>query len=152
MDIRRSAMILVASATVVASIAGWESYRPAAYDDGVGVSTIGFGSTKGVQRGDRTDPVRAVQRLARDADETARAISLCIGDVPLYQHEFDAYVSLAYNIGVTAFCGSTLNKKLQQREYEAACNEILRWNRAGGKVLPGLVKRRQSENKQCLAK
>jgi lysozyme len=76
----------------------------------------------------------------------------CIGDVPLYQNEWDAYVSLSYNIGTSGFCSSTLVKRLKKRppEYIAACTEILRWNRGGGRVLDGLTKRRQAEYKQCM--
>ena len=56
------ASTLVASAAVVGGIAGWEGYSATAYDDGVGVQTMGFGATEGVRPGQRTDPVRAVQR------------------------------------------------------------------------------------------
>ena len=72
-------------------------------------------------------------------------------DLALYPHEWDAFVSLAYNIGPAAFCGSTLAKKLRQTppDYGGACDEILRWNRAGGQIMPGLVKRRQAEHRLC---
>lgn len=129
--------------------------------------TVGFGTTarddgRPVQPGDTLTPERAVLRLAQDADRIGREIAACIGDVPLHQHEFDAFVSLAYNIGPGAFCRSTLVKRLRQtltqaisheereRLYAAACDEILRWTRAGGRELPGLVKRRQVEYRLCL--
>jgi lysozyme len=70
--------------------------------------------------------------------------------VPLYQHEYDAYLSLSYNIGPTAFCKSTLVRKLNQQDYSGACAQILRWNRAGGEVVRGLSIRREAEYKQCL--
>jgi len=144
--IRRTALTLSAAALI--GIAAFEGYRGDSYDDGVGVQTIGFGSTAGVKPGDRIDPVRALIRLGQDAERHAQEISACI-QVPLYQHEFDAYVSLAYNIGTGAFCRSTLVKKLNAGDYEGACSEILKWNRAGGKVLSGLVKRRESEYRMC---
>jgi lysozyme len=50
---------------------------------------------------------------------------------------------------VSAFCHSTLNKKLNSGDYDGACKELLKWDKAGGKVLPGLVKRRQEEYAQC---
>ena len=126
--------------------------RDSAYRDSVGVPTIGFGSTGGVRMGQRTDPVRAVQRLAAEADAFAREIATCIGDVPLAQHEFDAFASLAYNIGAPAFCGSTLVKRLQATppDYPGACAQILRWTYAGGKVEPGLLARRKTEYRQCM--
>ena len=149
---RRTLVAAAASAAALAGIVAWEGYRGTAYDDGGGVQTLGFGTTQGVKAGDRIDPVRAVQRLAADADKTARQISACIGPVPLYPHEWDAYVSLAYNIGPTAFCSSTLVKLLHQTppDYTGACKQILRWNRDNGRVLPGLVRRREAEFKQCM--
>lgn len=152
MNKTRSIIVAVASASAIAGIAGWEGYRTNAYDDGVGVQTVGYGSTHGVHQGDRTDPVRALQRLAADADSTARQIGACIGPVPLYQYEWNAYTSLAYNIGPSAFCSSTLVQMLHRKppDYIAACKQILRWNRAGGRVLAGLQLRRESEFKQCM--
>lgn len=149
---RKSVLGLTASALLVGTLAGYEGYREHAYRDSVGVPTIGFGSTGGVRMGQRTDPVRAVQRLAAEADAFAREIATCIGDVPLAQHEFDAFASLAYNIGAPAFCGSTLVKRLQTTppDYPGACAQILRWTYAGGKVEPGLLARRKTEYRQCM--
>lgn len=157
MSQRLTPALLVVSGLALASIAAWEGYRDRAYEDAAGVPTLGFGSTRTdsgrpVAHGDRTDPVRAVQRLAADADATARAIARCIGEVPLAQHEFDAFVSLAYNIGAGAFCRSTLVRKLREQppDYAGACREILRWTRSAGQELPGLVRRRQAEYRQCM--
>lgn len=149
---RKSATALVASALIVGSIAGYEGYSPVAYRDAVGVPTAGFGTTRDVKMGQQTDPVRAVQRLAADVTDTARQVSACIGDVPLAQHEFDAFVSMAYNVGANAFCKSTLVKKLHSTppDYAAACREILRWNYAGGQQLPGLTRRRADEYRRCM--
>jgi lysozyme len=154
---RLPATLIVASALAVAGIAGYEGYSSRAYDDGVGVQTIGFGSTRHpdgtpVKAGDIVTPQRAVVMLAKDADRIWREAAACIGDVPLAQHEADAFASLAYNIGSTAFCRSKLVKKLKQTppDYEGACREILKWTRAGGQELPGLVRRRQDEYRQCM--
>jgi lysozyme len=70
----------------------------------------------------------------------------------MYQYEFDAYVSLTYNIGPTAFCNSTLVKKLLAYDYEAACKEILKWDHFKGKPLKGLTLRRQREYNLCIGK
>lgn len=149
---RRTIVAAAASAAALAAIVGWENYSGTAYDDGGGVQTIGFGTTHGVKAGDKTNPVRAVQRLAADADATAQKIGACIGPVPLYQREWDAYVSLAYNIGPTAFCGSTLVQLLHRQppDYLGACKQILRWNRDNGRVVRGLVRRREAEFAQCI--
>ena len=142
---------LAVSAAALVGIATHEGYRGEAYKDAVGVPTIGFGETAGVKPGDRTTPERALVRLLSSTEKHADAIRQCI-HVPLYQHEFDAYISLAYNIGTSAFCKSALVKKLNAKDYTGACEEIRRWNRAGGKVLPGLTKRRETEYRMCMGK
>lgn len=139
---------IAVSAAALAGIAAHEGYRGTAYKDAAGIPTIGYGETAGVKMGDRTNPERALAQLLESTEKHADAIRQCI-TVPLYQHEFDAYVSLAYNIGTKNFCHSTLVKKLNTGDYTGACEEIKRWNRAGGKVLPGLKKRREKENRQC---
>ena len=137
------------SATALVSIALNEGYRGEAYKDAVGVPTVGYGETKGVTMKSRTTPDRALVQLLSSANSHADDIRQCI-KVPLYQHEFDAYVSLAYNIGAKNFCGSTLVKKLNAGDYTGACEQIRRWDRAGGKVLAGLTKRREQEYRMCM--
>jgi lysozyme len=148
---------LGASAAVIGLIALHEGYSSRAYDDGAGVQTVGFGSTRledgrPVAPGDTVTPPRAVVLLAADADRTARELAMCIGDVPLAQHEWDAFVSWAYNVGSGAACRSTLVARLRQQppDYAGACRELLRWTRAGGRELPGLVRRRQAEYALCM--
>ena len=149
---RRSAISLVASALVVGSIAGYEGYRSAPYQDVAKVWTNGFGATGGIGPKSTTEPVRAVQRLATDVDAKAREVGACLGDIALHQYEFDAYVSFAYNVGGSAFCGSTLVKKLRATppDYAGACRELLRWVHAGGERQPGLIARRAAEYRQCM--
>lgn len=137
------------SATCLVSIATFEGYKGKAYKDVVGVPTLGFGETKNVKMGDTTTPERALVRLLTSAEEHADRIRKCI-KVPLYQHEFDAYVSFGVNIGTNAFCKSTLVKKLNKGDYAGACAELKRWNKADGKVFPGLVNRRQKEYEMCM--
>nr|WP_282099142.1 lysozyme [Thauera aromatica] len=126
-----------------------EGYRGEAYDDGVGVQTIGFGTTAGVKPGDRITPEKALVRALTDAQKFEGALKQCV-KVPLHQHEYDALVSFAYNVGSTAFCQSTLVRKLNAADYSGACKELLRWTKAGGRELPGLVKRRQAEYQLCM--
>ena len=147
--IRTGVAALVVTASVIVGIATHEGYRGEAYKDAVGVPTIGYGETKGVKMGDKTTPERALVQLLTSTEKHADAIRQCI-KVPLYQHEFDAYISLAYNIGTGAFCRSTLVRKLNAKDYAGACEEIKRWNKAGGKVLPGLVTRREAEYRMCM--
>jgi lysozyme len=146
---RTKIAMLSASAVALVGLAVHEGYRESAYLDIVGVPTIGYGTTEGVRLGDRTDPIKALERALSDMQKFEGAIKQCVR-VPLYQHEYDAFLSLSYNIGSGAFCRSTLVRKLNAREYKYACDEILRWNKAGGKVVRGLVIRREKEHKQCL--
>ena len=140
---------LVLSAFALVGIATHEGYSDQAIIPIKGdVPTIGFGSTEGVKLGDKTNPVQALQRTMRDIEKMESAVKKCV-KVPLYQHEYDAYVSLAYNIGTGNFCDSTLVKKLNQQDYVGACKEILRWDRAGGRVIKGLTIRRQAEYEKC---
>lgn len=140
----------------VALIAGYEGFSNTAYlptpDD---VPTIGYGQTEysdgtKVKMGDtitREDAKMQLQIITRQ--KYADALGKCV-KVPLSQNEYDAFLSLAYNIGPGAFCGSTLVKKLNQKDYAGACSQILRWKYQKGKVLKGLVNRRQKEYKLCL--
>lgn len=147
--IRMSVGALGISASLLVSIALNEGYRGEAYKDAVGVPTVGYGETKGVSMKSKTSPDRALVQLLSSANRHADDIRQCIS-VPLYQHEFDAYVSLAYNIGAKNFCHSTLARKLNAKDYAGACTEIRRWNKAGGKVLAGLTKRREQEYRMCM--
>jgi lysozyme len=141
--------LLALSAAALIGLAVHEGFSDTAYDDGVGVQTIGFGTTEGVKHGDRTTVERALVRLGSDADKYAQAVKRC-APVPMHQYEFDASVDLAYNIGASAFCGSTVAKRFNAGDYTGACNAMLMWNKAGGKVLSGLTKRREAERQTCL--
>ena len=143
---------LVVSAGLLVSIAGYEGYREFAYTPIAGdVATIGFGTTDGVKSGDKTTPVAALERALKDIEKFDEAIKECVR-VPLHQNEYDAYLSLSYNIGSGAFCSSTLVKELNLQRYTEACKEILRWDKFKGKPLAGLTKRRQAEYNKCIGK
>lgn len=142
---------LTLSASALVGLAVHEGYRDEAYIPVKGDRpTLGFGDAQGVKPGDKTDPVRALIRLNQQADVFQRQMRQCIGDVPLYQYEWDAVISWSFNIGSRAACGSTLVKKLQSFDYAGACQELLRWDRFNGAPLAGLTKRRQAEYQQCM--
>jgi lysozyme len=141
---------LVLSASTLVTIAVHESFSPSAYIPVPGdVPTIGFGTTEGVRPGDKITVERALVRLLSDASKFEAAVKRC-APVPLYQHEFDAYVSITYNIGEGAFCRSTMAKLLNAGNYEAACREILKWDKFQGRPLRGLTIRRNEEFKKCM--
>lgn len=140
---------LALSAAALVGIVVHEGYSDRAYIPVPGdVPTIGFGTTGGVKMGDRTTPTRALQRALTDINKFEGALKRCV-TVPLFQHEYDAYLSLSYNIGSHAFCNSTLVRKLNAQDYAGACTEILRWDKFKGTSLTGLTKRRQDEFNQC---
>jgi len=141
---------LTLSASALVGIAVHEGYRGEAYIPVKGDKpTLGFGTTAGVKPGDRIEPVQALVRKLADVQKFEGALRQCVR-VPLHQHEYDAFLSLAYNIGPGAFCGSTLVRRLNAVDYAGACAEILRWDRFRGEPLRGLTLRRQAENRQCL--
>lgn len=114
------------------------------------VPTIGYGSTR-YESGKRVsmqDPSisleQAERMLVNDLDRTVKGVSTFV-TTKLKQSQFDALVSLAYNIGLEAFKGSTLLRKLNAGDYSGASAEFARWNRAGGRVLAGLSNRRERE-------
>jgi lysozyme len=117
--------------------------------------TIGLGSTfdergNPVRMGDVITPPQAIARSLAHIAKDETAMKACV-TAPLTQGEYDAYVSLVYNIGADAFCRSTLVRLLNAGNYQAACDQILRWDRFQGKPLRGLTIRRQVEHKKCMA-
>lgn len=143
---------MTVSAATLVGIAGYEGYSSTAYVPVKGdVPTIGWGTTAGVKKGDTIEPTQALQRLYRDTEMAKTGIGRCV-KVPLSQNELDAYLSLSYNIGAKAFCGSTLVKKLNKKDYKGACAELKRWVYSQGRKRPGLVKRREQEYQTCIKK
>ena len=122
----------------------FEGCKLTAYQDSVGVWTIGYGHTKGVYDGMTITQEEAEQMLLTELEEYEGYVEKYV-TVPLTQNQFDALVVWVYNLGPTNFRNSTLLKELNAGNYNAAGQEITRWNKAGGKVLAGLVKRREAE-------
>jgi lysozyme len=141
---------LALSASALVGLALSEGYTDRAVQPLPGDKwTLGFGTTDGVQPGDRITPPQALQRTLRDVTRFEGAVKKCV-TVPLAQYEYDAYIQLAYNIGSGNFCGSTLVRKLNAEDYAGACKEILRWNRFQGVPNKGLTDRRQREYQTCI--
>ena len=130
-------------------ICEFEGKRLVAYDDGVGVWTIGFGTIKypngvRVKKGDTCTLDQAKEYMRHDLIEFEHTVNSSV-KVPLNQNQFDALVSLAYNIGSSAFKSSTLVKKLNTGDYQGAADQFNVWVNAGGKRMQGLVNRRDKE-------
>lgn len=128
----------------------WEGFRAEAYKDAVGVWTIGYGTTAraGVgidpKAGMRITEEEAEWYLEKAVDKFADQIKPAI-TASIDENEFGAFVSLAYNIGPGAFKKSSALRHFNAGDKAKAAGAILLWNKAGGKVLPGLVKRRAEE-------
>lgn len=128
-------------------IAQFEGLVARPYRDPVGILTVCYGHTGGDIEQKRYTKSECAELLARDARKHAQALS-CIKK-PLADYQQAAFVSFAYNIGAAKFCASTLVKKANAGDMAGACAELSRWTKAGGRVLPGLVKRRAAERALC---
>ena len=124
----------------------FEGFESKAYLCPANVWTIGYGRTKNVKEGDTVNEMQAERDLLEELDEFGTQVLNTVR-VPLLQNQFDALTSWTYNLGVGNLQSSTLLKELNSKKYIAAGKEILRWNKAGGKVLAGLTRRRESEAK-----
>ncbi|GHC19353.1 lysozyme [Aidingimonas halophila] len=121
-----------------------EGLRLEAYRDAVGIPTIGYGHTKTAEMGQEITEAQALELLQSDVESFEDAVRDAV-NVTITQNMFDALVSFAFNVGIGAFRDSTLLKKLNDHDYNGAADELLRWTKAGGKELAGLVKRREDE-------
>ncbi|WP_100246789.1 lysozyme [Enterobacter kobei] len=133
----------------IALIKEFEGCKLTAYQDSVGVWTIGYGWTKPVDG----KPIRAGMTIKQETAERLLKTGLVsyendvsrLVKVDLTQGQFDALVSFTYNLGARSLSTSTLLRKLNAGDYAGAADEFLRWNKAGGKVLNGLTRRREAE-------
>ena len=115
-----------------------------AYQCSAGVWTIGYGHTKGVTPSDSISQEEAEQMLVDELHEYESYVNEYV-TVALSQNQFDALVSWVYNLGPANLKASTMLKVLNSGKYEDVPAQIKRWNKAGGKVLEGLIRRREAE-------
>jgi lysozyme len=132
------------SAKGLSLIKRWEGCRYTAYQCPAKVWTIGYGHTKTCQPGMKITPAEAERLLRADLAGFESAVSKLV-TVPLSQHQFDALVSFAFNVGTGALANSTLLSLLNRKNYLAAAEEFKRWTKAGNVTLKGLVDRREEE-------
>lgn len=121
-----------------------EGFRGEAYKCPAGVWTIGYGHTEGVKEGDAITMNKAHLLLSDELSEFAEKVREACATPP-NENELAAMTSLAYNIGIAGFRKSTVLKCHDKAQYESAARAFSMWNKAGGKVLPGLVRRRAAE-------
>ena len=122
----------------------FEGCRFDAYLCPAGVWTIGYGHTADVKEGDSIDQEAAEAFLIEDLEKFEQAVMRLV-EVPLTQQQFDALVSWTFNLGAGNLAESTLLRKLNNYQYAEVPEQMMRWVRAGGQVLEGLVRRRAAE-------
>lgn len=122
----------------------FEGFESVAYLCPANVWTIGYGRTRDVKEGDVVTELQAERDLLEELVEFGEQV-LSVVDVELEQREFDALTSWTYNLGVGNLQSSTLLKKLNAGDKNSVPSEMLRWNKASGRVLEGLTRRRQAE-------
>lgn len=132
----------------LALVKRFEGLRLEAYRCPAGVLTVGFGSTgPHVKEGMVITPGEAERYLMLDLRRFETGVDAMTDMVPTNDNQFSACVALSFNIGLGAFAGSTVLKKHKLQNHTAAANAFLLWNKAAGRVLPGLVRRREAEAK-----
>ena len=132
------------SAEGLALIKKFEGCELEAYQDAVGVWTIGYGHIKGVEEGMTITKDQAEEMLLEELVEYETHVLNAVKN-QLDQCMFDALVSWTYNLGPTNLNNSTMLKVLNAGQYDDVPAQIKRWNKAGGKELEGLVRRREAE-------
>lgn len=129
----------------VALIKEFEGCKLKAYQDIVGVWTVGYGATGAdVTEGLEITQEEADKRLLADIEQFERGVMRVV-KVPLTDNQLAALVSFTYNLGIGSLWRSTLLRLLNAGDYEAAAKEFLKWDRAGGVPVAGLTRRRKSE-------
>ena len=128
----------------------FEGFSSAAYLCPAGKWTYGYGFTHNVKQGDYITKEQAEIRLKQEIKPIEDTLNSLV-TVPLTQNQYDALCSFIFNLGARNFRNSTLLRKLNDGDYKGAANEFLRWTKAGGRELPGLVKRRKAERSLFLS-
>lgn len=142
-----------AAGLTVETIASYEGYVPEAYRDPIGVWTKCFGSVLDVTPGQKYTFDQCVKSLHHEIEIHAGPVLKCVPGLAGKPEKVKAaMVSMAYNIGVSGFCKSTVAQYANAGNWERACRRMAEiYRTAGGRELPGLVKRRKGESEMCLA-
>jgi len=129
----------------LALIKRFEGCRLKSYKCSANVLTIGYGHTGGVKETDTITQDEADKLLQEDVEQFEKYVDDNV-TVELGQSQFDALVAWTFNLGVGNLRESTMLKKLNSEDYASVPSEMKRWNKAGGKTLDGLIRRRKAES------
>ncbi len=153
-DMKKGGLVGLVGATTAALlmtiIPGFEGTQYKAYQDIAGVWTICQGDTKNVRRGMVETPEGCRQRLITQLEARAPKVLACTPGLKDRPYALAAAISLSYNIGVPSYCASTAATKFNANDIQGGCNAFLPWNKVHGKVIQGLVNRREKERAICL--
>lgn len=145
------ALIGATAATILtATVMQWEGRELTAYKDVVGIWTICDGDTANVTPGQVATEAECNARLERQLIAHAEPVLACTPGLKDRPHQLAAAASLAYNIGPTAYCRSTVDRRFDAGDFRGGCDAFLMWNKAGGREIKGLTNRRRAERQICL--
>lgn len=145
-----AAAIGAALGLALPTISTWEGLRTRPNRDPVGIQQVCYGETNVTMR--EYTPQECRDMLNRAITQRyGPAVLACTPGIGDYPGAFAAAISLAYNIGPNAYCASTAARRFREGKLAAGCNAFAMWVKAGGRVLPGLVNRREAEIEMCHA-
>lgn len=150
---RRGLVALVGAVAATALLSftpAWEGTKLSTYRDMGGVLTYCTGATENAHWGKIYTPEQCRAQLDRDLERHAAGIARCVPMDRLTDGQKVAFVDAAYNIGVGAFCGSSMARRANAGDMAGACDALLMWNKVGGKEVRGLTRRRAAERELCL--
>lgn len=135
----------------IALVGRFEGYKPYAYRDVIGVWTACYGSTKGIKAGMKFTKEECDDKFLDDLQRHEAGMRACLkAPDAIPAKSYVAFLSLTYNIGTGGFCKSSVARAINAGKLEYACHRLKVFNRAGGRVVRGLTKRRAQEEKVCL--
>lgn len=140
-----------AAAILIPTVTQWEGTEYVSYRDVVGIWTVCTGDTANVTPGKTYSKAECEARLERQLIAHAKPVMQCVPGLTRNRpNQLAASVSLAYNIGTSAFCRSTVARRFNAGQWKAGCDAFLMWRFAGGREIRGLKRRREAERSICL--
>lgn len=150
--LKKSAALL---AGTIALVSGWEGVKTVAYLDTIAsppVWTVCAGETRGVKKGDRYTRAECADMLGDGLVQFEAQMRSCLkAPDALPDGVYTAFLSASWNIGSSGFCRSSMARHANAGNLRAACDALLAWNKAGGRVVQGLTNRRKDERRVCLS-
>jgi lysozyme len=152
--IKNGRTVSIVAALACTVIGGYEGYSAVAYKDIIGVWTACYGETRGIRAGMKFTKAECDKMFLEGLNDFAMKMEQCVpsmaDEAATPPTRYVAHLSLAYNIGTGAYCKSSIARKQNAGDVKGACEAFNLYNRAGGRVIRGLVLRRADERQYCL--